>query len=60
MQILFMFIFMTIVHYCVRQIEQGNYDAAYNRYKNSGLALVEQFARPVLINRFVKTLKLRN
>ena len=48
-----------IVDYCVKQIEQGNYKAAYNRYKNSVLALEEQFAKPELTNRFVKTLKLK-
>jgi len=41
-------------------IENGNYDSAYNRYKNSILVLEEQFAKPKLKNRFVKTLKLRN
>ena len=35
-----------------------NYDKAYSRYKNSVLALEEQFARPVLEQRLVKTLKL--
>ena len=38
----------------------GNYDKAYHRYKNSVLVLEEQFARPTLINRFVKTLKLKS
>ena len=40
--------------------EKGNYDLAYSRYKNSVLTLEEQFVKPALINRFVKTLKLRN
>ena len=47
-----------LVNYCVQQIERGNYDKAYSRYKNSVLALEEQFARPVLEQRLVKTLKL--
>jgi hypothetical protein len=53
------YIYDNIVDYCVREIEQGNYEAAYIRYKNSVLALEEQFAKPALIKRFVKTLKLK-
>lgn len=49
-----------VVDYCVEQIEQGNYDKAYNRYKNSVLILEEQFAKPEITNRFVKNLKLKN
>ena len=57
--IVYDYIYDNIVDYCVKQIEQGNYKAAYNRYKNSVLALEEQFAKPELTNRFVKTLKLK-
>ena len=39
------------------QIEQGNYDKAYSRYKSSVLTLEEQFAKPSLQQKFVKTLK---
>ena len=39
--------------------KKGNYKAAYNRYKNSVLVLEEQYARQVLISRFVKTIKLQ-
>ena len=53
------YIYDNIVDYCVKQIEQGNYKAAYNRYKNSVLVLEEQFAKPALTNRFIKTLKLK-
>lgn len=53
------YIYNTIVSYCVRQIELGNYGQAYSRYKSSFLELEEQFAKPVLTNRLVKTLKLR-
>lgn len=52
------YIYENIVNYCVEQIEQGNYDKAYNRYKNSVLILEEQFARPSLEKRLVKSLKL--
>ncbi|MDO5556915.1 MAG: hypothetical protein Q4G05_01540 [Clostridia bacterium] len=57
--IVYDYIYDNIVDYCVKQIEQGNYDAAYSRYKNSVLALEQQFAKPALINRLVKTLKLK-
>ena len=57
--IVYDYIYDNIVDYCVKQIEQGNYKAAYNRYKNSVLILEEQFAKPELTNRFVKTLKLK-
>ena len=57
--IIYDYIYDNIVDYCVEQIEQGNYDKAYSRYKNSVLILEDQFAKPVLINRFVKTLKLK-
>lgn len=58
--IIYDYIYDNIVNYCVEQIEQRNYDKAYNRYKNSVLVLEEQFAKPALINRFVKTLKLKS
>ena len=56
--IIYDYIYDNIVDYCVKQIEQGNYDKAYSRYKNSVLILEEQFARPMLEQRLVKTLKL--
>ena len=56
-QILFIIIYDNIVDYCVEQIEQGNYDKAYSRYKSSVLTLEEQFAKPSLQQKFVKTLK---
>ena len=58
--IIYDYIYDNIVNYCVEQIEQGNYEAAYSRYKNSVLALEEQFARPKLTDKLVKTLKLKN
>lgn len=56
--IIYDYIYDNIVDYCVEQIEQGNYDQAYSRYKNSVLTLEEQFARPALEKRLVKALKL--
>lgn len=53
------YIYDNVVDYCVRQIEKGNYEEAYSRYKNSVLVLEEQFARKTLEESFVKTLRLR-
>ena len=57
--IIYDYIYDHVVNYCVQQIERGNYDKAYSRYKNSVLTLEEQFAKPALTNRLVKTLKLK-
>ena len=51
-------IYDDVVYYCVRQIENGNFESAHNRYKDSLQFLEEQFARPVLEERLVKVLKL--
>lgn len=53
------YIYNNVVDYCVKQIEQGNYEDAYNRYKNSVLALEKQFAKPALEKKFIKVLKSR-
>lgn len=53
------YIYDNIVDYCVSEIEKGNYDKAYSRYKNSVLTLEEQFAKPDLEKRLIKTLKLQ-
>ena len=55
--VIYNYIYDNIVDYCVEQIEQGNYDKAYNWYKNSVLTLEEQFAKPCLQQRFIKVLK---
>ena len=55
--VIYNYIYDNIVDYCVEQIEQGNYDKAYNRYKNSVLTLEEQFAKPYLQQKFIKVLK---
>lgn len=52
------YIYENIVNACVTAIKKGDYDFAYNRYKNSVLILEEQFARPALEQRLVKVLKL--
>lgn len=55
--IIYSYIYDNVVDYCVEQIEQGNYENAYNRYKSSVLTLENNFAKPALVNRIVKTLK---
>ncbi len=51
------YIYDNVVDYCVAQIENGNYDEAYARYKNSILCFEESIAKPFLEQKFVKTLK---
>ena len=51
------YIYNNIVAYCVERIKNGNYEAAYNRYKNSVLALEETYARPYLEARLVRALQ---
>lgn len=54
------YIYDNVINACVVSIKNGDYDFAYNRYKNSILALEEHFAKPKLTDRLVKTLKLKN
>lgn len=42
---IYTWIYEHIVNPCVIAIKQGNYEFAYNRYKNSILALEEQFVK---------------
>ncbi len=56
--IIYKYIYENIVDYCIDQINQGNYEKAYRRYKNSVLTL-EELARPRLAERVAKVLKLR-
>ena len=50
-------IYFDIIEYCVKAIEQGQYDIAYKRYKDSILALEEKYARSVLEQRLVRALQ---
>jgi len=45
-------IYNSVVEPCVKDIEQQNYQSAYDRYKNSILILEEQFSRPLLQEKF--------
>jgi hypothetical protein len=56
---IFNFIYENVVSECVTAIKKGDYDFAYNKYKNSVLTLEEQFARPKLEEKLVKVLKLK-
>lgn len=56
-EVIYNYIYDNVVDYCVTQIENGNYKAAYNRYKNSILIFEETFAKPLLEQKVVKTLK---
>ena len=50
-------IYFDIIEYCVKAIEHRQYDAAYERYKDSILTLEEKYARPVLEHRLVRALQ---
>ena len=50
-------IYENIVQPCVIAIQEGNYEFAYMRYKNSVILLEEKFAKPMLQNQLVNTLK---
>lgn len=54
--IIYNYIYDNVVDYCVVQIENGNYTEAYNRYKNSIIALEEQYLKIVSKNRLIRTI----
>ena len=51
------YIYKNIICACVDAIKSGDYEFAYNRYKNSVLSLEETFARPKLTERLANVLK---
>ena len=51
------YIYKNVIKACVEAIKKGDYEFAYNRYKNSILTLEEEFARPKLTKRFIKILR---
>lgn len=51
---IYKYIYNNVVSYCVRKIEDENFQEAYSRYKNSVLALEEQFVKPILQHESVK------
>ena len=44
-EIIYDYIYENVIEYCIEQIMQGKYEIAYNRYKNSILALEKQFVK---------------
>ena len=50
-------IYHNIIKYCVYKIERGEYQEAYDRYKESILCFAEEYARPYLVQKFVKKIK---
>lgn len=54
---IYTWIYEYVVKPCVNAIKQKNYEFAYSRYKNSVLALEEQFIKEISENQNVKTLK---
>lgn len=51
------YIYQNVVTVCVDAIKKGDYNFAYERYKNSVYLLEEQYAKPVLGQRLIKTIK---
>ena len=55
--IIYNYIYDNIVDACVEAIENGNYEFAYNRYKESILSLEQTYLKPTLQQNLVRTLK---
>ena len=55
--IIYDYIYDNIVDACVEAIENGNYEFAYNRYKESILSLEQTFLKPTLQSKLIRTLK---
>lgn len=52
------YIYDNVVYTCVKNIEEGQYNKAYDTYMSNMLTFEEQFAKPLLQSKVVKTLKL--
>jgi len=55
--IIYNYIYDNVVDACVKAIENGDYDFAYNRYKESILSLEQTYLKSNLENKLVRTLK---
>jgi len=53
------YIYENVISYCIDEIETGNFDKAYKRYKSSVLSFEETLARPYLEQKFVKSIESR-
>lgn len=49
-------IYENIILFCIKAIENGQYELAYERYRSSVLVLEEQFARPILNEHLIRCL----
>ena len=56
-ELVYDYIYENVVSYCVEEIENGNYDSAYNRYKNSIQVFESTFAKPYLGRRLIKAIQ---
>lgn len=56
-ELIYDYIYDNIIDFCISQIENGNYDVAYSRYKNSILCFEEIFAKPLLEQKLIRVLK---
>lgn len=52
-------IYINVISVCIKAIENGNYDFAYETYKKCILNLEEEYVRTILEQRLVKSLKFR-
>lgn len=57
-ELVYDYIYENVVSYCVEEIEKGNYDSAYSRYKSSVQTFENTFAKPYLGRRLIKTLQI--
>ena len=55
--IVYNYIYDNVVDVCVKAIENGNYEFAYNRYKESILSLEQTYLKSILQHNLVRTLK---
>lgn len=55
--IIYNYIYVNVIDACVKAIEIGDYEFAYNRYKNSILVFEEEYARKQIYKRLTKVLK---
>jgi len=56
-ELVYDYIYENVVSYCVEEIEKGNYDSAYSRYKSSVQTFENTFAKPYLGRRLIKAIQ---
>lgn len=55
--LIYNYIYETIILYCVFEIELGNYENAYTRYKEGVVYLESEFLKPLLQQKLIRCLK---